>query len=494
MPDGIDTAERMALPARHSGSRLLLPGALLAGLLPAAVTPVLPMIDLYNHVVRYKVLARLGDDPLLGANYAANWALLPNIGLDVLAVMLLQLVPVLWLPHLLVLLILTTLFAGVVAFNRAVTGAPQWLSVLLLLPLLYSWVLNWGFANFLFGLGLAFLAAAAWAHWRDRPGLRLAVAVPAAILIYLCHGVAFALYGLLIAALELGWWWQHPNRAPTALATALGRCLVQAIAPVLMFLSSRTVAAEGGLSNADEATARLWREGALADRLLELAGHRLEAIVRVAEGPGLWADLLWSAAVAALIVWLWRGRLISLAAAAWPAVIVGGLLVLLCPPTLFGIGYVADRMPLFLALVLVGSLQAALALTLRHPAVLGLVALVALRLVSVTLAWQGTARDLADLDRAAAALPAGQLVSVVRPEEGPHPDMPRRCEMYLHVLALRHGQVVPLFAGATAQPIALTGRLAAARARAGPAMQQLRAAGPRTGGTGSEADRQARVA
>ncbi len=41
-------------------------GLILAlGLLPLIVTPVLPLIDFYNHVARFQVLATLADNPLL---------------------------------------------------------------------------------------------------------------------------------------------------------------------------------------------------------------------------------------------------------------------------------------------------------------------------------------------------------------------------------------------------------------------------------------------
>jgi hypothetical protein len=465
-PDGIDTAVRIAVPVEPRAARLLLPALFVAALLPLLFAPVLPLIDFYNHVMRFDVLTRLGSDPALAANYVARWALLPNIGLDAIAAGLLLFVPATALPHLLTILIMASIFVGVLAFNRAVAGSSPMLPALLLLPLLYNWVLNWGFANFLFGLGLSFAAAAAWVHWRPRPALRLAIAMPAAIIVFLCHGIAFALYGVLIAGLEIGAWWGGRQRAAGALVRALGLCLIQAIVPALLFLASRTAAAPGGLSNADSTVLRLWRDGGLLDRLVALAAHRLETIVRVAEGPSLLSDVLWTGGVILLLGWLWRGRHIRIAMQAWPAVAIAIVLVLLCPPVLFGIAYVADRMPLFLALLLVGSLRPGAGLSLRHPAVIGLAALIGLRLVSIGVQWHRTADELADLDRIAAALPPSQLLVSLAPGASPHDEVPRRCDMYLHVLALRHRQIVPLFAYATAQPIALTGRLAAARAKA----------------------------
>lgn len=481
VPEGIDTAGRAPLARQDGAMRLLLPSLLAAGLLPALLTPVLPLIDLYNHVFRFDVLSRLASDPALAANYTPQWALLPNIGLDVIAAALLRLVPATWLPHIIVSLILVTMFGGVVAFNRALLGrgrplAPL-LAALLALPLLYSWILNWGFVNFLLGLGLVFVGAAAWLHLRDRTALRLAVAIPAAVLIFLCHGVAFALYGLLIAALELGHWLGQRPRRPAALMQALAMCLVQAVLPVLLFFASPTVGAAGGLTNADETVARLWATGGLAQKVQQLLFYRLETMVRVAEGPGFGVDALWLAGVLALLLWLWRSRLIDVPAMAWPAIGVGALLVLFCPPALFGVGAVADRMPLFLALLLVGSLRPAIDLRAGHPAVIGLAVLVAVRLTTIAAQWQGTAADLADLDRVAARLPPTQMIVGFAPGATPHQDVPLRCDMYPHVLALRHRQMMPLFAFRTAQPITMAGRLARADAIADAQLPPLRKAG-----------------
>jgi hypothetical protein len=48
-------------------------------------------------------------------------------------------------------------------------------------------------------------------------------------------------------------------------------------------------------------------------------------------------------------------RRAALVRAAWPA-IGAGIVLVVVPPALFGVGYVADRMPLFLALLAAGSL------------------------------------------------------------------------------------------------------------------------------------------
>ena len=451
-------------------------GLLVLALVPLFLTPVLPLIDFYNHVARFQVLATLAGNPLFAANYAAAWAVLPNIGLDLIAVAALQIVPLALLPHLVATLILAVQFAGLLALNRAITGQVRWPVLLLALPLLYSWIFNWGFAGFLLGLGLGLLGGAWWLTQRQRPLLRLVVALLVALAIFFCHALSFGLYGILIASLECGHWWrQRPRRWP-ALLSGLGQCAAQALVPAMLFLQSRTAGAANGITNADESLARLRAQGLLVDRLWQLAQQRLETIMRVAEGPSYPADALWLALLAGLLLLAFQQRALRLAPIVIVPALAGIILLLVMPPALFGSGYVSDRIPLFLALVLVAGIMPGPG---RLPFLLpGLAVLAAARLLMVLLAWQGTAADLADFDRVAQALPPGQVVAGLPVRATPHEDVPNRCEMYPPLLLLRHGHATPLFAIRTAQPLELRGLLGAAR-------QDLmeRPAGPQTPAT-----------
>lgn len=435
-------------------------------LVPMLITPVLPFIDFYNHIARFEVLTTLDDNRLFAANYAAAWAILPNIGLDLIAVAALKIVPLAVLPQVLAALIAIVIFAGIIALNRAATGQTAWPAVLLAVPLLYSWILNWGFANFLLGLGLALLGGAWWLAARRRsPLLRVAVATGIALAVFFSHALAFGLYGILIATLELGHWWQQPARRVGDLVKGLALCAVQAVVPAILFLQSRTAGAPGGISNADESLTRLKAQGQLLDRLIELAVMRVETIVRVAEGPSYPADALWLAAALVLIGWaVVRGGL-RLAPVMVPAVLAGMVLVAVMPPALFGSGYVADRMPLFLAVLLVAGAMPGPNFGRVRWLVPALAGLAAVRLVMLAVQWQATAGDLADFDAVAAQVPAGQVMAGLPVGARPHEDMPNRCEMYPPLLLVRHGHAVPLFAIRAAQPLELRGRLAAARDR-----------------------------
>ena len=68
----------MASAARNHA--LIAGGLFFLALVPLLATPVLPLIDFYNHLARFYVLAHVGSDPLLAANYRAHWSLVPISG------------------------------------------------------------------------------------------------------------------------------------------------------------------------------------------------------------------------------------------------------------------------------------------------------------------------------------------------------------------------------------------------------------------------------
>ncbi|MGL4541706.1 MAG: hypothetical protein ACRCUI_04260, partial [Polymorphobacter sp.] len=289
-------------------------------ILPLFSTPVLPFVDLYNHLARYYVLAHIDGDPLLAANYAAHWSLLPNIGLDVVATPLLRLLPVALAAHALVIAIFAIQYSGLLYFNKALTGRASPLVALLVVPLLYSFVLNWGFANFLVGLGLVFWAAGWWLNMRHRLAIALPVACVLAVVLFLTHGLAFALYGILVGGLEVGLFLQSRPRRISELLRRLAPLLVQAVLPVVLFRLATTSQSSEGLTSADESIARLADAGALSARLWDLLAYRLTTILRVSEGPGLVFDALTLLAMAGIVGILIARRRANIARTAWVAI------------------------------------------------------------------------------------------------------------------------------------------------------------------------------
>ena len=467
----IETARPSDLPRRDldgdsagSGSPWAFLGIFALALAPIVLTPILPTLDFYNHVARYFVLAHLETDPGLQQHYATHWSILPNVGLDVLGAGLLRFVNPMLGGHIIAVSILAMLYSGVLFFSRQVTGRLSPLTALLTLPLLYSFIFTWGFANFLFGLGLTFWGAGAWLALRHRPILATGVGCTLALVIFACHGLAFALYGLLLGGLELGRFFALPRRRVTTLLGSGALLSLQALAPGALFLASATAGVATGVTDADESISRLIRSGHLFARVGEQMAYRLQTIVRVAEGPSLAFDLASMAASLALLAILARRGRVSLNRRVAPALVIAVALVAFTPPTLFGVGYVADRMPLYLALIAVGGL------TFRPGGERfdrlcqgALIALVAVRIIWISFAWRPYGEDFAQFRVVAAQIPPGRMVAFLtapRPSRlDPGLDPERRCEMYGPLLVALYGQAAPLFADSTQQPLRIIGRL-----------------------------------
>ena len=434
----------------------------LIALAPIVVAPILPTIDFYDHVSRYFVLAHIGESPFLQSNYQEKWSLLPNIGLDVIGTPVVGVIGALVGAKVVAVLVFATQYFGLLFFNFALTRRFNWIVAILAVPLLYSFILTWGFANFLLGLGLVFWGAGLWLLLRHRLLLAAGVGVVSALVVFVTHGVAFVLYGVLLGGIELGFLLARANSLGRCCAAAVALA-VQAVAPAMIFLLSATAKAPQGLTNATSAVERLKEQGRLVGRLLEIAQYRLVTIFRVAEGPSPWFDLMSFVATGALLLWLAKRGRVAISPFVWPALTIGALLTLCVPPALFGVGYVADRIPLFVAFLGVASLSVTPGFARPERLAVGVIcALVAVRLALVAGDWASYRPDLAAYNRVGAALPPGQIVAFVNVDLGVREDHSRRCEMYGPLLASTRGQAAALFAIPSAQPLELKGRLALA--------------------------------
>ena len=462
-------SEAKAQPAKASGifgnPRVLLAGIFIVALIPMMVTPVLPLIDFYNHLARFYVLAHIGSSSLLQKYYEAHWSLLPDIGVDVLGTPLLAFIPPLLAGKIIAAGICAVLYGGVLYLNRVVTGQRSLLIAVLLLPLLYSYIFNFGFANFLLGLGFAFWAAGWWLSHRDRPRFAVPVSCLVAVAIFFTHGLAFGLYGILVASLEVGLFISAPVRRPLDLLRSLALVAVQAIIPLIFFawwilLRPHQVPVAEVAALASQPVG-VGRPTGLVARIL----RRLVPILRVEEGPAYWFDIATFAIQALGIGFLvWRGRA-AIVKAGWPLMAAAFLTVAIGAPILFGVAYITDRMPLFAVLCLLGVLSVRPGnWTLANRAVGGvLVATVIVRLVAVAVSFHAyDARDR-EFRTLASMIPPGSLTTGIAVGSFLHETEIPRCEMYGPLLVAEYGQAGPLFAAKDQQPLLLAGKLKTAQ-------------------------------
>ena len=445
-------------------SRRWLPVGLFASaMLPLFATPVLPLIDFYNHLARFFVLSHIDASPVLQGFYRSHWTLLPDIGVDVLGTPVLAIVPPMIAGHIIVMGIMAVIYSGVLYFHHAVTGQRSILVALLLLPLLYSYILNWGFANFLLGLGFSFWAAGWWFLNRSRPFLAVPISCVSAILIFLTHGLAFALYGILVASLEIGRFVCAPVHRPLDLVRSLCLTAIQAIIPFAFLAYWLTASAQAGHIALPQTFLPQELTGyppGLFGRIL----RRLVPILRVEEGPSYLFDIATLFVQALAVGFLFVMGRLKIASLAWPLLIAAALTVGIGAPTLFGVSYITDRMPLFALLCFLSVLTVRPGKWIFASKIaLGVIAVtVAIRLAAVATSWHAYSADYREFQIVAKAIPRGSLTLGVGVGAAFHETNVPRCEMFGPLLVASYGQAGPLFADPKQQPLGLAGRLKAA--------------------------------
>lgn len=191
-----------------SGDLSVWTGACLPACLALVALPVLaaaypPLFDYANHLARAHVLAELDRSTIFQAHFFRGGLLIPNVLADLVVLALIPVVGVMAAGKLLLLLSFALTLTGAFALNRQLAGeASPW--PLLTALVLYNEDFFWGFLNYNLGLGIMLWALACWGAVARRPaGWRLACGTAFALVIFLAHLVAFGLYAVAVAVLEL---------------------------------------------------------------------------------------------------------------------------------------------------------------------------------------------------------------------------------------------------------------------------------------------------
>src|SRR5262249_24763265 len=180
--------------------------------IPATPPPPPPLSDYVNHLARMHVIATIGNDPDLSRFYEIDWQIVPNLMMDLVVPRLARFMTVYHAGQVFTVATFVLILSGTLALNRALFGA--W-SVLPLVgfPLLYNHIFLVGVMNYMFGIGLALWALAAWVWLRERMWpLRLVVSTAFVLTIFFCHLFAVGLYGLGLFAIELHRLWESHDR------------------------------------------------------------------------------------------------------------------------------------------------------------------------------------------------------------------------------------------------------------------------------------------
>ena len=413
--------------------------------LPVLFCDILPLVDYPNHLARMALLAHLPDDPTLQRYYALAWHPIPDLAMDAVVPPLLSSIGLAAAGKVFVLATFLLLAGGPMLLGRTLFGRWQAWPLLAFL-LLYGRLLLWGIVNYLFGLGLACCALAAMVALRPRGAtLRLAAGGAAALAVYFAHLMAFGVYAVLLAGIELqamGW---RPREGLRRLAVAL----------LPLALPFALLLAAGGTGSGTVSFAQPWRKLDLLFSVFDLY-HRLFDIA------------CFALAVVGMGVAYWRRWAALAPQMALPLVLLLAAYAVM-PSQMMGASGIDRRMPLALALVLVGATcWTAPRLAQARGFFAVAAALLVLRLATVAQSWHASDLEYRPIVAALAAVPQGSRIAVAAPPDAV--DIQATPLVHLPVLAaaLDDAFVPTLFALPGQQPIALTPRYAALAAATPP--------------------------
>ena len=431
---GIDFAD---MPFRVFAAAFV--ALLLVACIPLFLTPLPPLVDYPNHLARMHLLAALSGSPTLRQFYALAWRPLPDLAMDVLVPPLLGVVSLSTAGKLFLVATYFSSTGGVAILHRALHG--RWSAwPLTAFLLVYNRLLLWGFINFLFGLGLAFWALAGWIALRERGVVvRLGFGVLAALTVYFAHLMALGIFGAMVVGYEAG-------RLRRDRGAAAGAVLVL----LLSFLPSLVLFA----------TAFVPLHAATAIG----SGIRFARPIRKLDLPFSVFDLYsrpfdiacFALAVIGAAFAYWRGWLRVASAAAAPLIVLA-LLYVVMPDTLFGATGADRRMPLAMALLLIGGSVWQTPFARQERLFLSAAfVLFALRLGVVAAMWQGSGALYADLLAGLDSLPVGAPVAVAFADAEVNVEATPLLHFPVLAIARRDAFVPTLFTYATQQPVAFT--------------------------------------
>lgn len=285
-----------------------------------------PLVDLPGHMAGYRVELDLAASPYLQLYYGYEWRLIGNLGINLLIIPLAKLFGLELALKLIVLCIPPLLVTGFLWTAHEIHGRiPP--TALFALPFAYNFPFMFGFINFSLGMGLSFIAFAFWLRLgrNERWRMRAALFVPIALLLWLCHTMAWAVLGAMAFAEAFVRGRQAGRPIVAAGYQAVLSCLPLA-APALMMI--------------------LWRSGQYQGRTEDWFNMPAKALSLVWPLRDRWWWLDWPsyALILLLLAWPRRERRIGYAATMGMVALVLLAAFVIAPRHVFGSSYADMRL------------------------------------------------------------------------------------------------------------------------------------------------------
>jgi hypothetical protein len=365
---------------------------LFAAAAPILSTPVAPLADYVNHLARMRVLADIGGDAGLAEAFRVNWAIIPNLMMDLLVPALTRLLGVYPAGQLFLIVAAALPVSGAMVLNRALFGRwSPW--PLIVFPFIYNGVFLFGLVNYLFGVGLAVWGAAAWIALTDKPLWRRAafsaLLVPC---LFFCHLFAVGLYGLAIFSVEVARLAERGFPRREVLKTAAALALPFAPTPFLL-ASSPTM-------------------GLAKENIWESVG-KIDGLVMALQAYSDLPDMAVIALCVGGVVWLARRGVLTLHPAGLTLAGVLLLVYLAMPRMLFGSWLADQRLPAAALFLLAGFARFSPRFGTERNLLLALIlGASVVRFADVEVHWRTLDQEVTEFRESAALIAPGARVLV----------------------------------------------------------------------------------
>jgi hypothetical protein len=359
-------------------------------LFPLTLVSLPALADLPDHLARVYILNHIAGNATLQDYYAVSWRLMHFQSTDILLPPLARLFGLEAAARIYIAAAFLLILGGTALLHRVLFGrVGLWPAAAALL--LYNFMLAWGLVSVLFAFGLALILFAAWLASEDRAGiLRSGLFALAALVLFLCHFFAFAVYAVLVAAHALA-----ELRRPGGLRRGV--------------LAAATLVVPSGifLATLDPAAHSITQWGGVNDKIRMVMSPVTMYLAR--------PDFVLGPAALLLVAVGRRLKLFRFAPPMKTPVLVVAALTILMPNQLSSIWGADFRLPTMLCLLLVAASD----LRFRTPrqaiaALTAILILLGLRVGYVAHDWRAYQADFDALREAGAAIPSGARVLVVQ--------------------------------------------------------------------------------
>jgi hypothetical protein len=217
---------------------------LVASSVPLLWPHIPPLVDLPGHMGRYRIELDLASSPTLQRYFDFHWALIGNLGVDLLIIPLNALFGLEVGTKIAVLLIPVLTALGLLLVAREIHGRIP-ATAFFAIPFVYGYPFNFGFINFSLSMAFALLAFALWLRLRTKSRLiRALIFIPLSCVIWVIHAFGWGALGLLIWSAELIRFRDLRNSWAASVAKASLEASLLAL-PVVLMIAWRSGGAAG---------------------------------------------------------------------------------------------------------------------------------------------------------------------------------------------------------------------------------------------------------